>query len=479
MLILAFPPFNLSAIAFVALVPLIVLWSRLSWARALWWGWFAGIILFFALMFWTSLTVFDFVGAWSVVALILLAAIEGLAVAATAVVASLVGRGRYSVASIFAIPAAWLLFEAVRTQGSLGMPFGELGLIAAHVPLLLPLASFGGVYLLTAVIGLTNAALAAALNGSKRQRAAGGIALAGVVIVVATANVANHPMAAPSLVRVAVAQGNVEQRVKWESDSFDQAQAAYAELTREAAARGANVVVWPETAIATSAPQDPALLDHLKSLATANHVWILAGTLDSPTPAGYYNALIDLAPDGSIGGIYHKRWLVPFAEYLPFENLLRRLPLMDKASSFLRGPGPNALPAAGLSWGPLICYESAFAPYARATANAGADVIVVATDDAWFDHTPEPYQHFDASVIQAAATGRWIVRAAATGISAIIDPHGTIVTQLGLHQRGVIVASVGRGYATPYDRYGEAWLLYACLITVSLSLLRAFVRSGG
>ena len=143
---------------------------------------------------------------------------------------------------------------------------------------------------------------------------------------------------------------------------------------------------------------------------------------------------------------------------------------MRNASAFLRGPGPHLLPAADSTWGPLICFESAFAPYARATANAGADVLVIATDDGWFAGTTEPYQHADAAALQAVATGRWVVRAASTGISEIIDPHGEVVAKLGVGRRGIITGDVGRGITTLYDRYGIAWLLALSLIAVGWGL---------
>ena len=470
---LAFPPFNLSLFALIGLAALFLSWSRLSWKQALLWGWLSGTLLFAALLYWTSLTVFEFVGDWSALALVVLCGIEGSAVAATAVVASLVGRGTYRMASMFAIPAAWLLFESVRSQGSLGVPFGVLGLVAAHAPLLLPLASIGGVYLLTATIALVSAAIAALIGGQRRTRLAAAVAIAMVAVTSAWAKVYERNPSLPHMLRVAIAQGDVEQRSKWSAATFAGSQAVYADLTREAASLGARVVVWPETAITESALQDETMVARMEALAKTTHAWVLAGALDSPGTGGYYNALLDFTPDGSVGGVYHKHWLVPFAEFVPFESILGRLPLMRSSSAFLSGPGPQMLPADGYRFGPLICYESASASYARETANAGADLIVVVTDDAWFDDTDEPYQHTDAAVVQAVATGRWIVRAASTGISAIIDPHGAIVSELGIGRRGVVVGDVGKGVTTMYDRYGVRWLLLLCLAVVLFSLTLA------
>ncbi|MDQ6766894.1 MAG: apolipoprotein N-acyltransferase [Candidatus Eremiobacteraeota bacterium] len=460
-------------------MPMFLLWSKLSWKPAFFWGWLAGTVFFLLLFYWMPDTVFDFVGSWSIVALALLCGLEGLAVAAVAVIASLVGRGRFTTASIFALPAAWLLFEGVRSHGSLAAPFGQLGFVAAHLPWLLPLAAYGGVYLVTTIVTVGNAAIAGALAGGRSTRITAGVVLAVLVAIVATADAARSHVRfeAPSL-RVAVAQGNIPQRVKWTPAIFAQTMATYSQLTRRAAARGARVIVWPETAITSFPLQDPALLRTLEKLSATTHVWIMGGTIDRPSVAGYYNAVVDLTPAGSVGGVYHKRWLMPFAEFLPFEHLLRRVPILDSASAFLAGPGPHLLSAAGYQWGTLICYESAYGLYARATANAGADAIIMAADDAWFSGTSEQYQHADITVIEAVSTGRWIVRSADTGISEIVDPNGSIVAQLGLDQQGIVVADIGRGIETPYDRYGVGWLFALSFIALAGGLLGGRLRYG-
>ncbi len=473
---LAFPPFDLGPIALVALVPLFVLWTSQSWKQAFWWGWFAGTIIFFGILYWTSITIFQFVGPWAPFALLLLCAIEGLAVATTAATAALISRAQFTVWSIFALPAAWLVFEIIRTSGSLGVPFGELGLVAANIAWLLPIASFGGVYLLTVVVALTNAGIAAILSKDGSANKAGVIVLAVLGGIIAITNLSRPQALPPTTVAVAVVQGNIEQDEKWNPKIFEQTQTIYTEMTRSAAKLGASVVIWPETAITTSARQDPSLLRKLEALSASTHTWLIAGTIDTPSTDGYYNALLDLTPHGSVAGVYHKHWLVPFAEYLPFNNLLRRLPVMDNASDFRAGPGPSLLAADGHRWGPMICYESAYATYARATANAGADLLMIATDDAWFSGTPEPYQHADAAVISAVATGRWVVRAASTGISEIIDPNGNVIARLGVGQRGLVFARVGNGFVTAYDHFGIVWLVVLSCVYLAVSLVR--VRSG-
>ncbi|MBC5805350.1 MAG: apolipoprotein N-acyltransferase [Candidatus Eremiobacter antarcticus] len=477
---LAFPKTTLPWFAFVALAPLFLVWSKATWTQALWSGWLTGTVMFAVLFQWMTTTIGDFVGGWSILALVLLAAMEGLSVAAAAVLAALVCRGSFRAIAVVAIPAAWLLVESIRTRGALGVPFGALGLVAAHLPWLLPVAAYAGVYGLSMIVALVNAAVAALFAGTRGAKITAAACIIMVAALVAAGDLAQSRIALPPpQVKVAIAQGNISQRVKWSPQIFDRTLVTYAELTRQAAHRGARLVVWPETAITSTPLQNPLLLATLTQLASSSGVWIIAGTIDRPLPNGYYNAAIDLSPRGTLEGVYHKRWLVPFAEYLPLDAILRPLPLMDNISHFSSGSGPRLLPAAGLQWGTLICYESAFASYARQTVNSGADALIVATDDAWFGQSGGPFQHADAAVVDAVQTGRWVVRGADTGISQIIDPKGKIVASLPLDSKGVLVGLIGRGTQTPYDRFGVFWLLLLCALALIAGLIRRTEEAPG
>ncbi len=474
LLSLAFPKLDWGIFAFIALVPLFLLWSKSSWKEAFAWGLLAGVILFGLLLNWTTHSLSTFIGGWWVLGLVLICLWQGLNIAFIALATSLVCRGEFRTIAIFAAPAAWLLGETWRTRGSLGVPFGELGLAAVHLPWLLPLAAYGGVYLLTCVIALANGAIAGIIAGTPQARRVGGIVLVVLVVLIVFCDTRrSHMTMPPPSLRVGIAQGNISQIEKWSPAIFAQTIATYAALTQKASARGAKLVVWPETAVTSWPLQDPLLLSALESIAQRSNVWLITGAIDKPNADTYYNSMLDLSPKRRVGGVYHKRWLVPFAEYLPWEGVLARIPIMDNVSRFLSGPGPHLLPAAGFQWGVLICYESAFAPYARATANAGSDAIIVATDDAWFGGTTGPDQHADVAIVDAVSTGRWIVRGADTGISMIVDPKGNIVALLPIDRQGAIVADIGRGVVTPYDRFGIAWLLSLALLV----LIAGFIRT--
>ncbi len=480
MLAAAFPKLDVGVLSLFALAPLFWLWSRSSWRRAFRYGWLAGTIYFFVMFFWMTNSLGDFIGPWKYLAGVLLAGLEGLAFAVVAALTSLVCVGTFGALAVFAVPAAWLLVESLRTRGSLGVPFGQLGYAAAHMPWLLPLAAFGGVYGLSALIALCNGCIAAIAGGSTRGRVVAASTLAAIVALVIAGDVARARVSLPpASMKVAIAQGDISQRDKWSPAIFEHTMAVYSDLTRQAAQRGAKVVIWPETAVTSYPLQQPSLLAYLERVASANGVWLFAGTVDRPERQSLYNAVIALSPAGALVGEYQKHILVPFAEYLPADRYLRSLPLFGEASMFIPGPGPAMLRGAGVRFGVLVCYESAFAPYAREIANAGADALVIVTDDAWFGHTSGPYQHAEMAILDAVETGRWVVRGADTGISEVIDPKGTIVARLDLDQAGVIDASIGSPIDTPYLHWGVAWLLVLSAVVLCAALLPRPREAGG
>ncbi len=431
-------------------------------------------------MDWVPNSLGDYIGAWKLLALLLIAAWQGFSFAAVGLLISLVGRRGHSALLVFAAPAAWLLVDFVRTRGSMGVPFGSLGFVGAHVPWLLPLAAYAGVYGLTAIFALVNSAIAGVAFGttSAKQASIGAVVVLIILIVLGDVQ-RSHVVVSPARVRVGIAQGNISQRIKWSPEIFAQTLELYTGLTRKAAARGARVVVWPETVITAYPLQEPWLLHDLQAIASTSRVTLIAGTLDKLTPRGYHNAVLDITSSGKLASVYDKHILVPFAEYLPFDTLLRHLPLMDQASDFFPGPGPHLLTAAGIPAGILVCYESGFASYTRATANAGASALIVVTDDAWWGDTAGPYQHYDMSVIDAVQTGRWVVRGAATGISGIIDPTGRTVASLPLDVSGVVVASIGAPVDTPYDRFGALWLVLLAIVALAAGFVPSRTQSTG
>jgi apolipoprotein N-acyltransferase len=470
----AFPKTNLTPLAFVALAPVFWLWSVSSWRAALGWGVLSGTIMFAALDSWMIYSIGDEIGSARFVALVLLAGSESIFIAAAAVLTSLIARGRFGTATVFAAPAAWLITESIRTNGSVSMPFAHLGAVAAHAPWLLPMAAFAGIYGLTAIVALCNGAVAGVLFGDASTRVTAAVALGCLIVVVALGDEARARIALPPAdTKVAIAQGDISQRVKWSPAIFEHTVGVYADLTRTAAAGGARIVIWPETAITDYPLQKPEVMRLFHDLVRQQRIWLVAGTVDSPQRGEIYNVIMTLDPNGIVRGVYRKHILVPFAEFLPFDTFFRELPGFDQASKFAHGPGAQVLDVDGTRFGALICFESAYSSYARETAALGAQSLLIVTDDAWFGPTSGPVIHADLAKIDAVETGRWVVRGADTGISQFIDPRGRVVAELPLDRAGVLVARIGPPIDTPYQRFGAAWLEALVLITL---LIAAVVR---
>ena len=474
-LVFAFPKANATWLAFIGLAPLFWLWSRSSWKTALWSGFFSGAILYGALLHWVTDALAWQIGGWHHLALALGMALEGLYTATAALIISLVGRGRdsFSALAIFAAPSAWLLLDQLRQRGTFAMPFGDLGLVAAHLPWLLPAAAYVGLTGVGALVALVNGAAVGVAAGAPRARLVAVGVIGAIALFVAAADVSRaRVVLPPASTPVAIAQGDISQKVKWSPEVFARSLDVYTNFTRQAAASGAKIVVWPETAITAMPLREPLLLRTLERLAVENRASIVTGAIDAAGPKTYYNAAVDFTPEGGVGGIYAKHILVPLAEYLPLAQLLSGLPLMDKVSAFEPGPGPTLLDAAGMRFGMLICFESAFAGYTRATTLAGADALIIITDDDWFGRSAGPLQHADFAVFDAVQTGRWVVRGADTGVSEIIDPKGRILQSLPTGRAGVIAASIGSPVPTAYVRFGSNWLYALALIAVVIGLVR-------
>ena len=469
---LAFLKTNATFVAFFGLAPLFWLWSKSSWKSAFWWGMLTAAIMWGNSLHWITDSLRYVIGDWYLLGFVLGAIVEGAFVGVIAAATSFVCRKGIGASSVFAVPAAWLLVDASRSYVVPQLPFGELGAIAVGVPWLLPLASFAGITGLTAIFALVNGALFGIVAGTHRARTAGIGAIVALTVLIVMGDEARSRVVLPApTLRVAVAQGDISQRQKWSPAVFAHTLGVYENLTRSAAARGAKVVFWPETAITAFPLQDNRLLLRLRALAIASQVTLLAGALNAPAPHVIFNTVIDVAPNGSLAA-YDKHILVPFAEYLPLDKVLRRLPLFNQASWFSPGPGAQALPAAGENFGTLICFESAFEWYIRATANIPSDALTVLTDDAWFEGSPGPQQHADFSILAAVETGRWVVRGGDTGISMIVDPIGRVVHMLPLDTAGVIVGDIGPPIQTPFDRYGFIWVL----VLAGVALVLGFVQ---
>jgi apolipoprotein N-acyltransferase len=195
---------------------------------------------------------------------------------------------------------------------------------------------------------------------------------------------------------------------------------------------------------------------------------------DNPAQSGVYNSIYVLDHQGAIRAVYDKVHLVPFGEYLPFEDILERIGLQtltEQRGGFLAGDRHRRMTTPGApSVLPLICYEIIF-PGELRSADERPGWIVNVTNDGWFGNSSGPYQHLQQARLTAIEEGLPVVRAANTGISAVIDPLGRIVASLPLASEGVLDAPLPRSIGAPiYARLGDlpaaVLILIACVIAV-------------
>ena len=438
-------------------------------------GYASGLVFFMLGFSWFGETAGALVGPFAPLLDIGPALAEALAFAFAAWLASSAARRCDSRAVPFAAAAAFTLAEQVRSSTALGVPVEQLGTTMIDSPLR-PLAAFAGGYGLTFATALLGTALGWWLldRGDRRRGWTAGGAWAGVALCAALAYAcwpARHY--APPTTRVAAVQGGIAQSVKRSDAGLPLALARYTAMTRALRAQHPALVLWPETVITTDFKQDPALRARMLKLAGEVGTRLYAGGFwDDGTRL--QNALMIFDPRANrsdVAALYVKEQLVPFAEYLPGPEWLRKVPYADQIGAFR--PGSNAEATYGGATA-LICWESLFGDIANARLRENPSLFLIATDDAWFGQTEFPYEHAQAATLRAVETGRWVLRAAATGISGIVAPDGTWTQRTGLGGAATIVGTVGAPAPGPYARIGPLGTGLAMLLLTALPF--AFAR---
>ena len=280
------------------------------------------------------------------------------------------------------------------------------------------------------------------------------------------------PLRDPALL-VRLVQPDAEQRLKWRPEM----QALF--LERQLAATRAeprpDVVIWPETAIPYPLDYAPDLQAEIAAAARGAPVILGVERIETgETGDRWFNALAVLGPGGAALAVYDKHHLVPFGEYIPQADLLARLgPRVATLTSrgFTPGAGPHLVAAAGLPpFLPLICYEAVF-PQAMRAPEGRANWLVQITNDGWFGEFSGPFQHLAQARARAIEQGLPLARAANTGISAMIDPKGRVVSQLTLGQAGHLDVPLPSALeATIYARIGDRVSLVAILVALGLTV---------
>jgi apolipoprotein N-acyltransferase len=485
-LILAFPKFNVEIVAWAALVPF--LWSLRgkSPVQAALLGFVAGFSFFTGLLPWiyNVLTRYGHLpGVVSIFFLLLLTAYLALYFSAFAF-ALRWAQGRMGIPETLLAPPLWVSLEYIRGFLFSGFPWELLGYSQYLTLPLVQIADITGVYGVSFLIVLVNAAvyrlLEAFIDGNwkpvQKEVLAAGLLLA------ASAGYGYWRLAAISPqskegtpVRISLIQGNIPQDVKWEPKFQDETVRSYVGLTNRTRHLFPNLVIWPETAtpffFQDSLPHQSRILELSQKMGTH----LLFG---SPAygrkgrETHYYNSAFLISPEGKEAGRYDKVHLVPFGEYAPLSGLLGfTRDIIGAMGDFQPGEEVRNLAVPQGKFGVLICYEAIFPDLTRQFVDRGARFLVNITNDAWFGRTAAPYQHISMATLRAVENRVPIARAANTGISGFIHPSGQILQASEIFTNSILFGILYiKKTGTFYTQFGDLFT-YLCMGFTTIFLL--------
>jgi apolipoprotein N-acyltransferase len=466
----AFAPANLWLLALVSPALLMALWQDAPPRHAAALGFWFNAGTFTSGTYWLYISI-HVIGAAAVwVAFVAMAAVVCALALYGAALGWVVARwlpARGALRWMVGLPAAWLLVEWFRGWFLTGFPWLSLGYsqtgtwMAGIAPVL-------GVYGVSALLLMGAGALLALALGTRRERV-----LAAVVLVLIWAvpwSLRRVPWTQPAgpAISVAIVQGAIPQDEKWQEAHEDAQLDTYRDLTRQAL--GAQVIFWPEAALPDVAQR---LGDYLLARyheAHAHHSAMVIGMEREASNGDYYNSILTM---GESVAWYDKQHLVPFTEAMPVPDFARKwLEVLNLPYLPFKYGAAHQLPlaAGGLVLLPAVCYDDAY-PTSNLRMLQTANALVTVTNDGWFGHSSARYLHLQIAQMRSIETGRYLLRAANDGISAIIGPDGQVLATAPGYVpavlRGAVVPMLG---LPPFARFGN-WLIISLAATTLAAIL--------
>ena len=387
-------------------------------------------------------------------------------------------RARLGVTALLLAPALWVTTELGRMYVFGGFPWELLGYSQTTVLPIAQLASVVGVHGLSALVA--SASSVAAYVAVSRERRRWMAAAVVVSVVSATAGWGAWRMRHGGLIsqgtplRVGLLQGNIEQDEKWDPTMKRAITDRYLLMSRQAADGGARLVIWPEASIPFTFDDDREGSEQIRQLARETGADLLIGGTQTELAASpkYYNAAFLVNREGETAAVYHKIHLVPFGEYVPLRRALFFVsPLVETVADFSPGTVPVMLPVGDHLVSTAICYEVIYPGLVRRFVTSGSELLTTITNDAWYGRSSAPYQHFEQATLRAIEQGRYLVRAANTGISGIVDPYGRVLARTAVFERAVVTGDVRLlTTRTIYGRIGDLFA-YLCVVVTLTALL--------
>lgn len=479
---LALPPLFLAPLWFLGFVGLILAINRANtYKQAFAAGWWFAFGHHVVGLYWIAISLLVDAArfAWLIpFAVSLIPAVLALLAGGVGAIAHWLKR--WNMCNPISIAALWSLSEFIRGETFIAFPWNPVASIWSFADAPLQLASVIGAHGLGLLTMMLAGLLAlGGLKASHHRHYALALAGGGVLLVFCF-GVFRLPTQKPEVwdtMPIHIVQANIPQSLKWNQQLALQHLRHHLELSRT---EKPAIVIWPEVAIPFLVEPGTPVLGYIAEQLNGN--WLIAGASrrDKNVDAkAIWNSIIVLSPNGEIVDAYDKVRLVPFGEFIPFRAWI---PFIDRIAGGLGELAPGTtvktvdigngmIPFAG-----LVCYEAIFSHGILSSSGKRAEWFLNVTNDAWFGNSSGPYQHLHQARLRAIEYGLPLIRAANTGISAVIDPYGRILQKLGINTDGNINTFLPKPLSgeTIYSRYGNVgyFLLVTMCALVSLGLRR-------
>jgi apolipoprotein N-acyltransferase len=490
LVVFSFPTFNLYPLAWVAMIPLLVILYDKSGMQSFKIGLLFGTVYFFGTLYWIYHSLNQY-GSISLVPSLLFVFILSMYLslypAIFCALYSAVIR-KTDLPALFVAPVLWTSLEFLRSYALSGFPWSSLGYSQYQFLVFIQSTDITGIYGISFLIVSVNGAVADYFIMKTRMREkplysrfhtfAGWFLL----FTVLTANLCYglyrlYQDRPGHRINVAVIQGNIEQDKKWDAAYQQDVLEIYRNLSSEIASKtgsasdSLNLVVWPETAVPFFFGTNRELSDELVTFQRNLNAYLLFGSITKKGDADdkFSNSTILLTKEGSVSFIYDKIHLVPFGEYVPLRRLLFFIDkLVVGVGDYIPGDSYTRAVTPFGSFGTPICYEIIFPGLVRKYYIKGGDFMVNITNDAWFGKTSGPYQHFSMAIFRAIENRKPVIRAANTGISGFIDSSGRILQVSDIFVRNALKSNIKTDRTLSfYTKYGDLFSFF-CIVASML-----------
>ncbi len=465
----AFSPYDLYLISIISLSILFCFWSNTSSPRESFiLGYLFGFAMFATGVNWLHISI-NLFGGVNIIGALLFTYIFIAYISLYPALCGYLAVRFFKHTRIIALPALWLLTEWSRGWMLTGFPWLNIGssqtdsVLAGFAPVL-------GDYGVTFFVCLSAMTITTLITGNMRRRVIGGLLLMLIILSSSILNKINWTNDLNKDIDIVLVQGAIPQEQKWKPEQRQRTYEIYSDLSKPF--WSSDLIIWPETAIPSLYHLADDFIIPISSEQLSSNAMFMSGLAYKDSISNdYFNSVLLIDDEHHF---YHKNHLVPFGEYLPFKSFLGEIlrflniPMSDFSSG---DPEQKLFETEKGVFGMSICYEDAYGSEVR-KALPDANILINVSNDAWFGDSLAPHQHLQMARMRALENGRYLLRSTNTGISAVIDDKGKIISRSPQFKAHALSATVKLyAGATPYSKFGNSLILSFCFISLFICFL--------